>query len=122
VVRRLASLFDGLAGATYRILGWGVNDQAGTRCIDVTRPPIIAPDLLVESVTLNKAAFEPGETATAMITVCNNGNPTTGADFAVDLLRRDPGPAACPPATTRRVSGPALSAGGFDTFEVCRLR
>jgi hypothetical protein len=59
VVRRLASLFDGLAGATYRILGWGVNDQAGTRCIDVTRPPIIAPDLLVESV--KQGSFRAGQ-------------------------------------------------------------
>jgi subtilase family serine protease len=76
------------------------------------------PDLVLQSLVLNKGAYAPGEIGTATVTIRNLGSSSTGVSYAVDLFRQSTSPASCGASYYRRANRPALAAGGTDTFTI----
>jgi hypothetical protein len=76
------------------------------------------PDLIVQSLALNKTSHTSGEKGTARVVIKNQSTVSTGGSFTVDLYRSAPGDVACSaPYYTRRFAGP-LAAGASTTLNI----
>jgi hypothetical protein len=106
---------------------WTATDRCGnsascTQTITLAQNPCGVsglPDLVIQSLTLNKSTYAPGEVGTATIVVKNHGSASTGTGYVVDIYRQlasNSPTVGCNASFYRRSTRPILAAGSTDTF------
>lgn len=76
------------------------------------------PDLIVQSIALDKPVYSPGELGRATIVVRNQGSAGTGVGFNTILLAHNPSQVACGTAGDGNFNSAPLNAGATTSFEI----
>ena len=75
-----------VSGSSYQaVAGFNLKTVSGSETATISGTTRAVPDLIVESITTDKASYESGETGTLSITVLNRGNGATGLNSSLWL-------------------------------------